>query len=88
MAKILNNDSKEIDAAWNRHFNEMLTSGVAQPAEAAESMLRIAELISESIMGPRKTAASLVLAAMFFTQRIPVNPANDVDDAKTSAVFH
>ena len=81
-------DLSQIDAEWNRHFNEMLISGAAQPAEAAESMLRIAELISENIMGPRKTAASLVLAAMFFTQRIPVKSAKHVDDAKTSAVFH
>jgi hypothetical protein len=66
----------------------MLTSGAAQPAEAAESMLRIAELIAESINGPRQTAASLILAAMFFTQRIPVKPTNNVDDTKKSVVLH
>jgi hypothetical protein len=87
MTESLKNPS-QIDAAWNRHFNDMLTSGAAQPAEAAESMLRIAELIAESIKGPRETAATLVLAAMFFTQRIPVNLVKDVDDAKTSARLH
>ena len=79
------NKPREIDIAWNQHFNDMLTSGAAQPAELAESMLRIASLIAESIDGPRKTAATLVLAAMFFTKRIPTK---DGDDAKTSAVFH
>jgi hypothetical protein len=87
MAEILN-DPREIDAAWNRHFNEMLKSGAAQPVEAAESMLRIAALIAESVSGPRQTAATLVLAAMFFTRRIPVKPAKDVDEAKTSARLH
>ena len=87
MAESLN-DPREIDAAWNRHFNEMITTGAAQPAEAAESMLRVAELIAESINGPRQTAATLVAGAMFFTLRIPVKPAKDVDDAKTSAVLH
>jgi hypothetical protein len=87
MTESLNNP-REIDIAWNQHFNDMLTSGAAQPAEAAESMLRIATLISESVSGPRQTAATLVLAAMFFTQRIPVKPANDVDDAKKSVRLH
>jgi hypothetical protein len=82
------NDPREIDAAWNRHFNEMLTSGAAQPAEAVESMMRVAALVAESVWGPQKTAATMVLAAMFFTQRIPVKPAKDVDDAKTSARLH
>jgi copper homeostasis protein CutC len=82
------NDLREIDAAWSRHFNEMLTSGAAQPAEAVESMLRIAELIAESINGPRDTAARLVAAALFFTQRIPVKRTKDVDEVKNSAVFH
>src|ERR1022692_1848532 len=59
------NDPREIDAAWNRHFNAMLISGGAQPAEAVESMLRIAALIAESVWGPQKTAATMVLAAMF-----------------------
>ena len=79
MTESLNNP-REIDIAWNQHFNDMLTSGAAQPAEAAESMLRIAELIAESINGPRQTAATLVAGAMFFTLRIPVKPAKDVDD--------
>ena len=82
------NDPREIDAAWNQHFNNMLISGGAQPAEAAESMLRIATLIAENLLGPRKTAGTLLLAAMFFTQRIPVKPVKDVDDAKTSARLH
>ena len=84
MAESLN-DPREIDAAWNLHFNEMLTSGAAQPVEAVESMLRIAALIAESVWGPQKTAATMVLAAMFFTKRIPTN---DVDDTKKSAVLH
>lgn len=87
MTESLNNP-REIDIAWNQHFNDMLTSGAAQPAEAAESMLRIATLIAESVSGPRQTAATLLCAAMFFTQRIPVKPTKDVDGAKTSAVFH
>ena len=87
MTESLNNP-REIDIAWNQRFNDLLISGAAQPAELAESMLRIASLIAESIDGPRKTAATLVLAAMFFTQRIPAKPAKDVDEAKTSAVFH
>ena len=78
MAEILN-DPREIDAAWNRHFNEMLTSGAAQPVEAVQSMLRIAALIAESVSGPQKTAATLVLAAMFFTQRIPVDDRKNLD---------
>jgi hypothetical protein len=73
------NDLREIDAAWSRHFTEMLASGAAQPAEAVESMLRIAELIAESINGPRETAARLVLAAMFFTKRIPVDGCKNSD---------
>ena len=84
MTESLNN-AREIDIAWNQHFNNMLTSGAAQPAELAESMLRIASLIAESIDGPRKTAATLVLAAMFFTKRIPTNY---VDDQKKSEVLH
>ena len=79
------NNAREIDAAWNQHFNNMLISGGAHPAEAAESMLRIATLIAESMLGPRKTAATLVLAAMFFTQRIRTN---NVDDEKKSEVLH
>jgi hypothetical protein len=79
---------REIDIAWNQHFNDMLTSGAAQPAEAAESMLRIASLIAESVSGPRQTAATLVASAMFFTLRIPVKPAKDGDNAKTSARLH
>jgi len=81
MAESLN-DPRDIDAAWNRHFNEMLTSGGAQPVEAVESMLRIAALIAESVSGPQKTAATLVLAAIFFTKRIPV------DDRKNSDTRH
>jgi hypothetical protein len=84
MAESLNTP-REIDIAWNQRFNDMLTSGAAQPAELAESMLRIASLIAESIDGPQKTAATLVLAAMFFTKRIP---NNDGDDTKKSAVLH
>jgi hypothetical protein len=76
------NYPREIDAAWTRHFNEMLTTGAAQPAEAVESMMRIAALIGESVWGPQKTAATMVLAAMFFTQRIPV------DDRKNSDTRH
>ena len=73
---------RDLDAAWNSHFNAMLTSGAAQPVEAVESMLRIAALIAESVLGPQKTAATMVLAAMFFTQRIPV------DDRKNSDTRH
>ena len=87
MTESLNNP-REIDIAWNQHFNDMLTSGAAQPAEAAESMLRIASLIAESVSGPRQTAATLVAAAMFFTQRIPVKLAKDGDGAKTAARLH
>ena len=85
MTESLNNP-REIDIAWNQHFNNMLTSGAAQPAELAESMLRIASLIAESIDGPRKTAATLVLSAMYFTKRIRTN--NAVDDQKKSEVLH
>ena len=84
MAESLN-DPREIDAAWNRHFNEMLKTGAAQPVEAVESMMRVAALVAESVWGPQKTAATMVLAAMFFTKRIPTN---DVDDTKKSAVLH
>jgi hypothetical protein len=79
------NDPSEIDAAWTLYFNEMLVSGIAQPAEAVESMMRIAALIGESVWGPQKTAATMVLAAMFFTKRIPVK---GVDDAKKSDTRH
>jgi hypothetical protein len=81
MPKILN-DPRDLDAAWNSHFNAMLIDGAAQPVEAVESMLRIAALIAESVLGPQKTAATMVLAAMFFTQRIPV------DDRKNSDTRH
>lgn len=64
-------DPQTLDADWMRHFKKMLKSGV-DPVEAAESMLRIAALVAESVSGPQKTAAALVLAAMYFTERIPV----------------
>jgi hypothetical protein len=57
-----------LDAEWMRHFEDMIKSGT-EPAEAAESMLRIAALTAENVMGPRKTAATLTAAAMFFVQR-------------------
>jgi hypothetical protein len=78
------NEPRKIDTAWKQHFENMLNDGTAAPEEAAESMLRIASLIAEGILGPRKTAATMVLAALYFTRRI----SEDIEDAKNSEIRH
>jgi len=89
VSKILS-DPRKIEADWKQHFDDMIDSGTTVPAEAAESMLRIAALIVEEMFGPRKTAAILTLAAMFFTQRIPKKGdlKSSVDNFATSYREH